>query len=91
MPDAVDNLTSQYYSQVAVYLDSMDSLSEITDAVDSTRGFILMSGVVALIFGFLWMVIMRSCAGPITWTAIILFIACCFGLSYYTYTLGIKK
>ena len=69
----------------------MDSLAEMAEDVESTRGFIIGAGFIALLFGFFWMVVMKMCAGPITWAAIILFILSCFGISYYTYTVGIKK
>ena len=53
--------------------------------INKTRNLILMSALVALILGMFWMIIMKMCAGVITWLAIILLIVGLLGLTYFMY------
>ena len=73
------------------YLENLDSLSEMVDDINTTKTFIISSAFIAMFLGFIWMVIMKMCAACITWTTIILFLLTLFGLTYYSYTLGVKR
>lgn len=72
-------------------LEDMDSMTEMAEDVKVAQGFIFAAGFIAMFFGFIWMVVMKACAGPITWTAIIIFLLSLFGITYYTYELGLKE
>jgi hypothetical protein len=46
---------------------------------------ILGSCGIALFLGFIWMVIMKACAGPVTWLAIILTQSALCAITYFVY------
>lgn len=72
-------------------MSQLDFLNNLVDDLDITRTFVMASGLIALFLGFVWMVVMKMCAGFITWTAIAGILASCVGLSYYTYGKGCER
>jgi len=55
-----------------VYIESIDYLTYAIADIQTTYMVILGSCGIALFLGFIWMVIMKACAGPVTWLAITL-------------------
>lgn len=69
-------------------VESLGVLSKFMADVDQTKYYILASALVAMIFGMVWMIVMKLFAPCITWSAIILLLLSLCGLTYYLYDLG---
>ena len=59
--------------------------------LDTSKKVIIGSGLIAMILGMAFMIIMKTCAACITWTAILLFLVACGGIANYTYKLGLER
>lgn len=76
---------------MSVILENLDLVNNAIADIDTTRYFILSTAGVALVIGMFWMMIMKMCAGCITWTAIFVLLIGSFALTYYLYLEGVTR
>ena len=55
-------------------MNKLDTLKEAVEDIKHTKWVIVGSVGAAVIIGFIWMIMMKMCAGPITWAMILIFI-----------------
>ena len=91
IPAQINETLTKYYQSVSGYMASLNVLTEAVEDVRKTTVFILCSALIAMAIGFIWMIVMKTCAACLTWTTIILFVLSCFGMTYYLYTSGTKR
>ncbi len=82
---------SKYYASISGYMEKLNALTEATEDVNQAKFYVLISALIAMTIGFIWMIIMKTCAGPLTWTTIVLFTVACFLITYYLYDSGTKR
>jgi len=66
-------------------------VTTIVADITTTKELILGSGLLAMAVGFLFMYVMKLCAGCITWTIILLMLLLSTGLTYFMMDLSTKK
>jgi hypothetical protein len=70
-----------YGGAIVNYLTSMSYATNAVADIRITQNLILGSCGIALALGFVWMVIMKACAGVITWSIILVTLTFCFWIS----------
>ncbi len=73
------------------YMENLNVLTQGVEDVQEAKYYILISGLIAMAIGFIWMIIMKTCASCLTWTTIILFTISLFAITYYLYDTGTKR
>ena len=91
IPESLNATMSSFYSSIEGYIEKLDFLNNMVDDLDVCKVFVICSALIALFLGMVWMVVMKMCAGCITWTAIGGIVAACCGLTYYTYVKGKER
>lgn len=76
------------------YLDeyiSIDTWTYVINDIEITRYFIISSAFLALVMGFVWMVVMKTCVGFLTWLAILLVYVSLTAITYFVYDMGVSR
>lgn len=90
VPAALNEKFAEYTKAIEGYLEKLDTLSAAMKDIETTRNFILGSAILAMLLGFVWMIVMKMCAGCITWTAVLILLVSMFGISKFLYDSGIN-
>jgi len=85
VPVSLNAAMAEYTANIQETIDSMDFLARAITDVWWCRYLITGSSIIAIIIGFIWMVVIKSCAYCIVWTAIVLFLLALVGLTYLLY------
>jgi len=68
-----------------VYIESIDYLTNGIADIWTAKYVVIGSCGIALFLGFIFMVIMKACAGPVTWFFIILCQSILAAITYFAY------
>ena len=67
----------------------MDTITYVIEDVQTAKYFIISSAFLALMIGFVWMVVLKLCMSLLVWTAIFLVYVILTALTYLVYDMGV--